>query len=74
MDDATIAFAIHILTIVLWIRGITKVATVLLPAVRRFKSAEERVVFFKTIERRFAWQARGAACSSAPTASTWHIG
>ena len=59
MDDVTIALAIHVLVVVLWIGGVATVTTVLLPAVRRFKSVEERVAFFETIERRFAWQARG---------------
>jgi uncharacterized membrane protein len=59
MDDVAIALAIHVLAIVLWIGGVAMVTTVLLPAVRRFKSAEERLSFFETIERRFAWQARG---------------
>ena len=35
------------------------VTTVLLPAVRHFSSAEERIAFFARLERRFAWQARG---------------
>ena len=59
MDDVAIALAIHVLAIVLWIGGVAMVTTVLLPAVRRFKSAKERIAFFATIERRFAWQARG---------------
>jgi len=59
MDNVAIALAIHVLSVVLWIGGVAMVTTVLLPAVRRFKSAEERIAFFETIERRFAWQARG---------------
>jgi uncharacterized membrane protein len=59
MDDVTIALAIHVLAVVLWIGGVAMVTTVLLPAVRGFKSAEERIAFFETIERRFAWQTRG---------------
>ncbi len=59
MADVTIALAIHVLAVVLWIGGVAMVTTVLLPAVGRFKSAEERIAFFETIERRFAWQARG---------------
>lgn len=59
MPDVTIALAIHVLAIVLWIGGVAMVTTVLLPAVRRFRSAEERIAFFEAIERRFAWQARG---------------
>ena len=63
MDDVTIALAIHVLAVVLWIGGVAMVTTVLLPAVRRFKSAEERIAFFETIERRFAWQARGTTAA-----------
>ncbi len=65
MPDLTIALAIHVLAIVLWIGGVAMVTTVLLPAVRRFKSAEERIAFFATIERRFAWQARGTTVLAA---------
>jgi len=57
--EITLALAVHVLAIVLWIGGVAMVTTVLLPAVRRFKSAEERVAFFERVERRFAWQARG---------------
>jgi uncharacterized membrane protein len=59
MDDVSIALALHVLAVVLWIGGVAMVTTVLLPAVRQFKSAEERIAFFEKIERRFAWQARG---------------
>jgi uncharacterized membrane protein len=59
VDSVAVALAIHVLAVVLWIGGVAMVTTVLLPAVRRFKSAEERIAFFETIERRFAWQARG---------------
>ncbi len=59
MDDVTIALALHVLAIVLWIGGVAMVTTVLLPAVRRFKDAQERLAFFELVERRFARQARG---------------
>ena len=59
MDPAIIARALHVLGVVLWIGGVAFVTTVLLPAVRRLKAPEERVEFFETLERRFAWQARG---------------
>lgn len=59
MDDVAIARAVHVVAIVLWIGGVAMVTSVLLPAVRGFKSAGERVKFFETIEHRFAWQARG---------------
>lgn len=58
MDDVTIALALHVMAVVLWIGGVAMVTTVLLPAVRHFRNAEERVAFFEAVERRFAWQAR----------------
>ncbi len=59
MDDFTLARALHVFGVVLWIGGGGVVTTVLLPAVRRMKAPEERTAFFEAIERRFAWQARG---------------
>ena len=58
MDPAIPVRALHVLGVVLWIGGVAFVTTVLLPAVRRLKSPEERVAFFEAVERRFAWQAR----------------
>ena len=58
MIDFDLAIAIHVLAVVLWIGGVAMVTTVVLPAVRRFKSAAERLAFFDAIERRFARQAR----------------
>ena len=58
MDDVTIARMVHVLAVVLWIGGVAMVTTVLLPAIRRFKSAEEQVAFFEAVERRFGRQAR----------------
>ena len=58
MDDVTIARMVHVLAVVLWIGGVAMVTTVLLPAVRRFKSAEEQVAFFAAVEHRFGRQAR----------------
>jgi uncharacterized membrane protein len=58
MNDLALARVLHVLGVVLWIGGVAMVTTVLLPAVRGFKTAAERVAFFETIEHRFAWQAR----------------
>ena len=58
MDDVTLARAIHVLAVVLWIGGVALVTTVLLPAVRRFKSPEERIFFFEFVEQSFAFQSR----------------
>jgi len=57
--DVTVALAVHVVSIVLWIGGVAMATTVLLPAAREWKSAAERVAFFAHVERRFAWQARG---------------
>ena len=58
MDDVTIARALHVVAVVLWIGGVAFVTTVLLPAVRRLKAPQERMQLFDQIEQRFAWQAR----------------
>ena len=58
MDDVTIARALHVVAVVLWIGGVAMVTTVVLPAVRRFKSTDERVAFFAAVEHRFGRQAR----------------
>ena len=34
------------------------VTTVILPAVRRFDSAKDKIAFFEKVENRFAWQAK----------------
>ena len=58
MDEAIIARVLHVLGVVLWIGGVAMVTTVLLPATKRIKTPAERVVFFETVERGFARQAR----------------
>jgi uncharacterized membrane protein len=58
MDDLTLARALHVVSIVVWIGGVAFVTTVLLPAIRDLKVPEERMTFFDQIERRFARQAR----------------
>jgi len=58
VDDIIVARALHVLGVILWIGGVGFVTTVLLPAVRRIKSPNERVYFFEAIEKKFAWQAR----------------
>ena len=59
MNDLALARVLHLLGVLLWIGGVAMVTTVILPAVRRFKSPREQVEFFERIEHRFAWQARG---------------
>jgi uncharacterized membrane protein len=57
-DGFVLARVIHVLGVVLWIGGVAMVTTVLLPAVRQFAQAEQRVALFEAIEGRFARQAR----------------
>lgn len=58
MDEVTIARALHVLSVVLWIGGVAFVTTILLPTVRRLRAPNERLALFDAIEQRFAWQAR----------------
>jgi uncharacterized membrane protein len=58
MDDLIFARVLHVIGVVLWIGGVAMVTTVLLPATRRLKTPQERVVFFENIERGFAAQSR----------------
>ena len=60
MDDLTIARALHVVGVVLWIGGVGLVTTVLLPAVRRLRAPAERYPLFEAIEGRFARQARAS--------------
>jgi uncharacterized membrane protein len=56
----TLAFvrAIHVLSIVVWIGGVSMVTSVILPAVRRGELGPDLPKAFHAIERRFVWQAR----------------
>lgn len=58
LNTVVLARALHVISVVLWIGGVAMVTTVLLPATRQLKSADEQVAFFEKIENRFAWQAR----------------
>ena len=58
MDDVTIARALHVVFVVVWIGGVAFVTTVLLPAARLLKAPHEQMELFDQIERRFARQAR----------------
>lgn len=58
MVDFTIARVVHILSVVLWIGGVSMVTSVIIPAVKRMKSPEERAETFEKIEGRFSLQAK----------------
>ncbi len=46
MEAFIAARVVHVLSIIFWIGGVAMVTTVILPAVRQFKSKEEQVQFF----------------------------
>ena len=54
----TIARAVHVIAVVLWIGGVGFVTTVLLPAIRSLEVPGERLACFDRFERGFSWQAR----------------
>ena len=58
MEYYILARVIHIVAVVIWIGGVAMVTSVILPAVRKFKSAEEQIEFFERVERRFSKQAK----------------
>lgn len=60
MDDVVVARALHVLSVVIWIGGVSMATTVALPAVRRGELGGNWLAAFQAIERRFAWQARTA--------------
>lgn len=58
MDGWIAARVLHALGVVLWIGGVAMVTTVLLPAIRRLRTPQERLASFEEIERGFAAQSR----------------
>lgn len=58
MDDITIARAIHVLAVLLWIGGVAFVTLVVMPSIRASHPPAERLAAFHRLEGRFALQAR----------------
>ena len=58
MDVPTIARALHVLGVVVWIGGVAFVTLVLVPALRTSVPAGERLKLFEMLEGRFALIAR----------------
>jgi uncharacterized membrane protein len=52
---------LHILGVVFWIGGLAIVTLVILPSVKKFKSAEERIEFFEIVENKFSSVAKVAS-------------
>ncbi len=64
MDGMALALAIHVLAVVLWIGGVSFVTTILMPAIRRTRSPQERLSAFLKFEAPFAWQARATMAAA----------
>lgn len=58
MADLTIARAIHILSIVIWMGGVAFVTMVLIPVIRSPSFKTEQLLIFNAVENRFASIAR----------------
>jgi uncharacterized membrane protein len=58
MEYFTLARVLHVLAVVLWIGGVSMVTTVIIPAVKKMKSKEDKIETFEKIEGRFAIQAK----------------
>ena len=58
MDKLTLARVIHVVAVVMWIGGVAMVTTVIIPAVKRLKSKDDKIKTFESIEGRFALQAK----------------
>jgi uncharacterized membrane protein len=61
MDDVTVARALHVLTVVLWIGGMGLVTTTFLPELRRMPDAAQRLAVFEAVKRRFGRQAKASS-------------
>src|SRR5690606_30760717 len=58
MDKLTLARVLHVLAVVLWIGGVAMVTMVIIPAIKRLKSKDDRIKTFEAIEGRFSLQAK----------------
>jgi uncharacterized membrane protein len=57
--DITLARAVHVVAVIVWIGGVSMATTAVLPLARsRSKRIEDRFELFEAVERRFVWQAR----------------
>jgi len=54
MNELTLARALHVLSIIIWIGGVGFVTTVLLPTLKHSTSGEDKIAIFNEIENRFS--------------------
>lgn len=58
MEYLTFARVIHVLSVVVWIGGVSMVTTVLIPYISKLKNSEDKLALFEKIENKFSTQAR----------------
>src|SRR5690625_3456445 len=59
MTEITLARAVHVLAVIIWIGGVSFATTAVLPLMQlRTRPLQERFALFEAIEGRFIWQAR----------------
>lgn len=58
MENLTLARFIHVIAVVLWIGGVAMVTTVIIPAIKEMKSAEDRIHFLKKLKTDFLYKPR----------------
>lgn len=75
MDDVTLARALHVLAVVIWIGGVAMVTSIVLPAIRRGELGQDFLMAFQAVEKRFVWQARLAIILIGATGlyMTWRL-
>ncbi|HVC49440.1 MAG TPA: hypothetical protein VND43_04655 [Burkholderiales bacterium] len=49
---------VHVVSVILWIGGVSFVTSILLSPATSFESLDQRLKIFALVERRFVWQAR----------------
>ena len=57
-SDFVLARVLHVIAVVIWIGGVAFVTTVLIPAIRKTQSPENRLQIFEILESKFSFQAK----------------
>ncbi len=57
-DLFVLARSVHVLAVVIWIGGVAFITTVLLPALKKLATAQQRIELFEQLEHKFSWQAK----------------
>ena len=70
MEYYTLARVLHVLAVIIWIGGVGMVTMVIIPAIKRMKSAEDQIQTFEQIEGRFAFVAKTMTILTAATGFT----